>query len=272
MQNLLAQAYIGNNQAQEGLGALRRAAELTPENEKLYAFVADACADQEQYALGLQVIDLGLKNLPDSARLHFQRGYFLSLLDQGDAAFLEWDKASGLAPETEIGFLSLAEKAFLQGNLGETIRVARDARAKGRDNFLLLAILGESFIREGALPGQPEFAEAQAALEKSVEQKATYANARVTLGYSFLLQNRLSQAIEQFEMARHLNPRNAEVYSRLAVAYKRAGRTAETEAALAALSRLNAEQAARIYAAPGDTKAIPGATPGAIPGAGASRP
>ena len=60
VQNLLAQAYIGNNQGQEGLAALRRAAELTPENEKLYALVADACADHEQYALGLQVIDLGL--------------------------------------------------------------------------------------------------------------------------------------------------------------------------------------------------------------------
>jgi tetratricopeptide (TPR) repeat protein len=261
VQNLLAQAHIGNNQPQEAMAALRQAAALTPNDEKLYAFVADACADHEQYALGVEVVDLGLQHLPSSARLHFQRGHFLSPLDQQEAAFAEFDNGSRLAPGGEIGYLSVAEKNFLQGNLPEAIRVAREATNKGRENFLLLGLLGEALIRSGVLPGQPDFAEAEAALEKSVAQKPGYAIARISLAYCLLQENRLQDAIQQLETARALNPRNPAVYSRLAIAYRREGKIAEADEATRALARLNAEEAARINSAPGETKAIPGGTP-----------
>jgi predicted Zn-dependent protease len=266
VQNLLAQAYIGHNQPQDALAALRRAAALTPDDEKLYAFVADACADHEQYSLGVEVIGLGLQHLPNSARLHFQRGQFLSQLDQQEAAFAEFDTASLLAPASGIGYLAVAQKNFLQGNLREAIRVAREAQSKGRENFLVLGLLGEALIRTGALPGQPDFAEAKSALEKSVAEKPNYAIARISLAYCLLQENRLDDAVQQLEIARALNPRNPAVYSRLAIAYRRQGRMAEADAATAALDRLNTEEAARINSAPGETKAIPGAIRQANPG------
>jgi predicted Zn-dependent protease len=260
VQNLLAQAYVGTGQPEEAFAALQRAAAFTPNDEKLYGFVADACADHQQYAPGLRVIDLGLTHLPNSARLHFQRGYFLSLLDQLNLAFTEFDAATHLAPETEIGYLSMAEKNFLQGNLVEVIRVGREAEREGRGHFLLLSILGEALIRRGVVPGEAEFTEAKSALEKSVAQKATYASSQAALGYLYLTENRLGAAIEHLEVARRLNPRNPAVYSRLALAYRRQGQTAEADAAIAALAQLNAQEAARINSAPGDSKAIAGAS------------
>src|SRR5437764_4502106 len=41
--NLLAQAYVGESENEKALDALRRAAAFNPENEKLYMFVADTC-------------------------------------------------------------------------------------------------------------------------------------------------------------------------------------------------------------------------------------
>ena len=64
----------------------KRAVVLTRLNEKLYLLVADACTDRQNHALGLKVVDLGLKNLPRSGRLHYERGVLLSLLDQFDQA------------------------------------------------------------------------------------------------------------------------------------------------------------------------------------------
>jgi len=43
VENLLAQAYVGNGQPQEALASVEKAASLSPSNEKLYLFVADAC-------------------------------------------------------------------------------------------------------------------------------------------------------------------------------------------------------------------------------------
>ena len=65
--NLLAQAYVGDGQNQKAMEALREASKLAPENEKLYLFVADACMARQEYAVGLQVVDLGLDHLPNSA-------------------------------------------------------------------------------------------------------------------------------------------------------------------------------------------------------------
>ena len=45
--NLLAQAYVGDSQDEKVLDALKRAASFTPANEKLYMFVADACMGKQ---------------------------------------------------------------------------------------------------------------------------------------------------------------------------------------------------------------------------------
>src|SRR5581483_166170 len=76
VENLLAQAYVGVD-PKAALDALKRAAALAPDHEKLYAFVADACTESQDYELGLDVVDLGLQRLPNSASLHYQRAMFL---------------------------------------------------------------------------------------------------------------------------------------------------------------------------------------------------
>ncbi len=62
--NLLAQSYIGDGQLRLALDAVRAASRQTPKDERLYAFVADACTDHYDYGLGLQVVELGLQQLP----------------------------------------------------------------------------------------------------------------------------------------------------------------------------------------------------------------
>ena len=49
VENLLAQAYVGKGQRAEALAALERAAAISPQNEKLFAFVADACTDAQDF-------------------------------------------------------------------------------------------------------------------------------------------------------------------------------------------------------------------------------
>lgn len=57
--NLLAQDYVGNRQPEQAMEALTEASKEAPEDEKLYAYVADACTDHYEYALGLKVVGLG---------------------------------------------------------------------------------------------------------------------------------------------------------------------------------------------------------------------
>jgi predicted Zn-dependent protease len=130
---------------------------------------------------------------------------------------------------------------------------------------LVLTVLGEALIRSGARPGQSDFLEASEALKAAVSARPSYASAQIALGYALLLSNSADAAIAHLEIGRQLDPKNPAVYSHLAIAYRKIGNKEHADKALATLEQLNAEQAARIYAAPGDRKSIPGAS-------GATRP
>jgi tetratricopeptide (TPR) repeat protein len=260
VENLLAQAYAGNGQAEEAFGSLHQAATFAPQDEKLYLFVAEAFLRRQEEAQGLRAIEVGLQHLPKSARLHYERGYVLSMLDDLDGARTDFEKAMRLAPQSEIGYLAEAQENLLAGNLLEAIRVSRTATTEGQQDYQLLTILGEALIRAGASPGQPEFAEARATLERSVAARPNYASSQIALGHVDLLDGRLDAAVEHLETGRRLSPRNPAVYSLLATAYRKSGRLDQGEAMLAILAKLNQEQAQKIRTAPGDSRAIPGAS------------
>ena len=260
VENLLAQAYAGNGQSDAAFDALRRAAAFTPKDEKLYLFVADAFLRHQEDARSIQVIELGLQHLPESARLHYERGYLLSMQDDFDNAKPDFEKATRLAPHSEIGYLAEAQEYFFSGNLAEAIRVSRAASAEGKQDYQLLAILGEALIRDGASPGQPEFAEARNALERSVAARPKYASSQIALGHLEFLDGRVDAAIEHLEIGRRLSPQNPAAYSLLAATYRKRGQIDQAEEMLAVVAKLNHEQAQRIRTAPGDNKAIPGAS------------
>jgi tetratricopeptide (TPR) repeat protein len=256
VENLIAQAYIGMGQSKDAFAAFQRAASFSPKSEKLYVFVADACADRQNYDLGLQVVELGLRNLPNAARLHYQRGYFLAMLNQWDTAQVEFDLAASAEPHSDIAYLAQAQKSKFAGNPEDEIRVVRQAIQDGHANYAALAILGDALIAVGAAPGQPDFAEAKAALTKSVALRPQFAGAQLSLGSLLLMENQLDSAIQHLEAAKTLAPHNVAIYSQLALAYRKAGNRPAADAALATLAQLNVQAADQIRTAPGDRKAI----------------
>lgn len=254
VQNLLAQAYIASGRTNEAWAEVERAAAASPQNEKLYVFVADACTDHQDFALGLRVVDLGLRHLPQSPRLHYQRGIFLTQLDRFDQAKSDFELAARLASGTEIACLSEAEQRMLGGDIPAAITIARAGITKGFQNPDLLTVLGEALLRSGIAPGQPEFAEAQSALERSVAARPNDPASQIALGEIYLQAGRLDDAIAHLEKARQLKPDQPAVYANLAKAYERHKDTRQAQQALDTLQKLNLAHADHIRNAPGDRK------------------
>jgi tetratricopeptide (TPR) repeat protein len=253
--NLLAQAYVGNSQPEQAFTALQQAAVISPANEKLYVLVADACMDHQNYPLGVKVVNLGIENLPHSARLFYERGVFETLLERGDLAAADFAEAAKLAPETEIAYMAIAQQNLVEGKIPETIAAARQGIAAGHENHILLTLLGEALIRSGVAPGQPEFAEAQTALEKSVAGHPDNSRSQIALAKIYLMAGRYDDAITHLEIARQLDPTNTSVYSHLAAAYRKRGQLDQAQKMLAILANLNEAQAAKIRSGPSDHKA-----------------
>jgi tetratricopeptide (TPR) repeat protein len=255
VENLLAQAYIGNGQQTEAFAAFQKAASIAPQNEKIYLFIADACEDEHDYALGIRIVDAGLKSLPQSASLRYERAMLLSLADEFDRAKADFDLAGKIAPGSEVAYLSASHEALFAGNIPEAIRTAREGIGKGFQSPALFTILGEALLRSGVSPGQPGFAEAQGTLERAVEFRTNDPSSQLALGQIYLLSGRLDDAIARLEHARQLNPGQPSVYANLAKAYQRRGDQQAAQKALATLAQLNQAQEDGIRSAPGDRKA-----------------
>lgn len=240
--NLSAQAYIGAQQPDKAFDALQRAARITPGDARLYSYVADACSAARNDTLGLRVVDLGLHNVPHSARLHYERAVFLTGLDRFSEAKQDFQLASELGRDTDIGYLALVHESLIAGDLAESIRVARQAISKGQDDYILLSLYAEALFREGVYTGSANLNEAEHAAERSVAERPDYAPSRITLGKLYRIDGRLDGSIEQLEAARRLDPRNPAVYSNLASAFRLKGNRTKAHEALAALEKLNREQ------------------------------
>lgn len=255
VENLLAQALLGNKRPDEAFQAFERAARLSPKDEKLYLYFAESCMDNGYHDLGLKTVEMGLQRLPRSARLTFERGLLLVKLDRLDEAKQELQKVTELAPGSDVAYIAAAQRSLFEGNVPEAVRVAREGLRKGQQHFMLLSIYGEAVLRSGAGPESPEFADARAALERAILKMPNYASAQIALGKLYLLEGRVDDAIARLNAARELDPQNPAIYSQLAAAFRRKGATQQAEEMLAILARLNELEVERIRSAPGDRKA-----------------
>jgi tetratricopeptide (TPR) repeat protein len=244
MDNLLAQAYLGDGQNAPALRVFEEAAAAAPKDEKLYAFMTDACTDHQDYLLGLRIAELGLQQLPSSARLHYERALFLGRLDRFEEAKPEFDRAAQLAPGSYIGYLALVQKDLYEDNLPDANRLLHEAIKAGHRDYQMLSLLGSVLLFEGAVPGQPQFAEAQAALEESARDRPGYSPTEIALGKLCLREGRYKEAAAHLEIGRRFDPNNPSVYASLANAYNRLGEHEKAREISRRLGRLLAEKKA----------------------------
>jgi predicted Zn-dependent protease len=240
--NLLAQAYLGDGQRAAALNAFQEAAALTPKDETLYDFLADACTDHHDFAMGLHVVEQGLQQLPDSPRLHYERALFLAQMDRLDEARPEFDRAAQLEPGSYIASLALVQEDLYDDRFADATHRLREVVLAGHRDFRTLSLLGTVLMNVGAAPGDPEFAEAQSVLEKSAKENPGYSATQIALGKICIMEDRFGEATEHLEIARRLEPANPSIYTNLAHAYRRLGELRKANIAQTELARLLADK------------------------------
>ncbi len=182
---------------------------------------------------------------PQSDRLIFQRAILRAMKNQFDLADQDFQLAAQLAPDNNLTYAGLGISYMQTGNLPEAVRTLRERVREKPADATLQYLLGEALIRAGAAPDAPEFAEAKAALERSVNLNPSFVPPRVDLAKLYLREDRVEDAVALLEKARALDPSEKSIYSQLAAAYRRQKKTEQAAAALATLTRLNEEQRER---------------------------
>jgi tetratricopeptide (TPR) repeat protein len=244
--SLVSRAYAKSNRIKEAYDALREATRLEPAVAEHYIDLAMLCLEHENYDLGLEIVDIGLKYRPDSSMLYLQRGVVVAMKGSVELAEQEFTKASRAAPEEPAPDVALAMVWMQRGQTPRAIEVlrtrARMAKEAGTSHAIILYALGIALIRSGAAPDDAAGTEALHAFQEAVRLQPAFVQAQTELGKLLLKRGDVSGAISHLERAVALEPENAAPTYALAQAYRRNGQMDRAKDLLARVSRLNAQE------------------------------
>lgn len=235
--NLLAAAQAAEGHLESAIASLRRAAQLSPQDERNYLDLAVLCQKHEALGLAGEILDAGLRRLPGSARLHAMRGVLhaqLAELDQASAAF---EQAARLQPDQAYASMGLSVLLGQTGRLEGAARLLREKLAQAPGDATLNYLLADALLREGVAPHQPEFAEAREALRRAIRAQPDFAKARATLGKIYMREGDAERAVQELETALRYDPDNRPALSQLLAALRKLGRDEEASAVAARLRR-----------------------------------
>jgi tetratricopeptide (TPR) repeat protein len=250
--NLLAQAYEQNKKTQLAIDRLREAITLFPADENNYLDLAAICIDHNSYPLGIEVVQIGLKNRPGSERLLFQLGLLHALSGQFDLARDEFHRAGSMAPAKDLPVAALALADIQQNGHEDPIQELRNNLKQKGDSAILCYLLGSSLVRSGAHPGTPEYSEARSAFQKAIRLDPTLPYPYIELGKMYEQGGKIPEAIPLFEKAAALGTRDPSSYYHLARDYQKLNQPQKADQMLKKLKDL--DQRSREFESEGLTK------------------
>lgn len=238
LDNLLAESYEANNETQQAVDVLRRAIALDPQDESNYLDFASLCMNHRSYEAAAKVLSVGLETHPRSESLTFMRGVLYGMQDEYELAEKDFEKAAELAPQNDLGMVGLGVTYLEKGNAAAAIKVLRARLREKPNDASLLYLLAEALLRNGAIAGSPDYVDAQKSLEKSVRLNPDLCLPHVSLGSIYIDEERFSEAAEQLEQARRIDPTERSAYSHLAIAYRRMNQPEKSKEVLTSLRNM----------------------------------
>jgi tetratricopeptide (TPR) repeat protein len=227
--------------AQEALGetpaavaALRQALLLSPRNVNLYLDFASLSFTHQSFQVGIDLINAGLTQLPNSGPLYLARGVLYVQLGEYGKADADFDQAERLDPNRSLGSVARGLSQIQQNNLDEALVTVRSQlKVSPKDQFLHF-VLAELLSRQGAQPGSPEFQQALDAASEAVRLKPDFVLARDVLSRLYLQAGDAEKAIEHCRLALRDSPSDEMAMYRLIRALQLSG-SREAKAELPAL-------------------------------------
>jgi tetratricopeptide (TPR) repeat protein len=240
--NLASRAYLAAGKVQEAYDALRQATRLEPKAAENYVDLASICVEHDNFDLGLEIVDIGLRQLPESWMLYLQRGVLLAMKARIGEAEKEFERARRLAPKDQaVPYAALGMAWMQSGQADKAVEVLRAERTRSNDHIVPY-IFAVALLRSGVDPTSPDAAEAVDALRASIKARPDFAPARAELGRLLFKRDEVDLAIAELEKAAELDPAGTPALYALSQAYRKKGERAKAQELLARVSKLNAQE------------------------------
>jgi len=240
---LAANAYEDAGETEKSVNMLRQAILLDPKNIGPYLDFAQISAAHDSFQVGINVVNDGISQQPNSAQLYFARGVLYVQLADYEKAEADLAKAYDLDPNQSLTAAAQGLLAVQQNDLDRALADVRQKLKTKPNDPLLLYLQADVLAQEGVEPGTNEFQLALHSAERAVALRPSLAAARAVLAKLYLKSGKNGEAAEQCRRALNLDPKDQTSLYRLIQALRKSGQTAEVPELLKRLAMLRQDSA-----------------------------
>jgi tetratricopeptide (TPR) repeat protein len=197
--------------------------------------------DHQSSAVGIEMVNSGLKLQPESAPLYLARGILYVQLARYDEAEADFDKANTLDPTGSLASVAQGLQAVQSNDPARALSTVRAKLAKKPNDPYLLYLQADILAQKGTDPGSPDFEAALRSAKKAVALQPSLTAARDVLAKLYLQAGQNQLAIEQCRKALESDPKDQTAVYRLIQGLRKTEAKSEIPELLKRLAELRAQ-------------------------------
>jgi tetratricopeptide (TPR) repeat protein len=229
--DLAGLAYEAQGNTPKAVELLRRAIISDPKNVKYYLDFATLSFNHQSFKVGIDVVNAGLKQLPNAAPLYVVRGILYVQLAQYSEGEADFQTAMRLDPSQASSAVAQGLAQVQTSNLDEALKtVDLQLKVHPKEAFLYY-LKAQILVQKGTPAGSVEFKQAVAAATRATQLDPDDVLARNVLTNLYLSSGQLDLAIEQCRVALKANPSDQEALYHLIQALRQSGKGSKAEMA-----------------------------------------
>lgn len=219
---------------------LRQAILRDPQDQENYLRFAQLSLAHNSPQVGIDMVNAGLTQLPDAARLYLVRGVLNVQLSKFDPALADFERAHALDPQLSLALDAIGITQSQQHNAEASLRLFREQARQHPDDGLLQYLYAEALSQDQS---SGSMAQALEAAERSVRVDPGYLPARDLLAVLYVRGHQPQKAVTEAEAALKIDPADQAALYQEMMARRLLGQTAEAQRLVQQLAELRRKTA-----------------------------
>ena len=215
---------------------LRSAIVLNPKKVDNYLNFAEIAFNHSSSAVGIDMLNFGIGQLPNSAPLYVARGVLEVQVSNNESAIADLEQAHRLEPQLSLAADAIGIMKSQQHEFAASVELFRQQAQQHPKDSLLWYLYAEALSQ--SKEGDRQLTEALAAAERSVVLDGQYVPARDLLASLYLQAKQPERALQTALAARKIDPNDETALYREIMARRSLGQRAEAQKLVPQLQEL----------------------------------
>jgi len=208
---------------------LRAAIMANPKSLKYYMDFAAIALKHSSWQVGIDILNIGLKELPQAAPLYVARGILLVQQSNFSAAESDFETANRLDPAQTGATVAAALAQIEEHDPARALETLDTELRRHPENSFLSYMKALALMKGGAAPGTPRFEQALQAARAAANSPRPIAAARDLVAELCLDNGQWAEAEQQSRLELRENPSDEKALFHLIQALRRSGRDPHNE-------------------------------------------